>query len=120
MAYGDLKRKISEQSEPKDESSLRCSAHGCTLRWSVDGGESSKLCSYHAWEPASKWPKITDDLKQFGAWRLGETREVDITSHNGHPKAWAMRLKERHMAGEKLSKFQEECYKSALKENLVG
>ena len=102
-----------------EEQSLQCSAHGCPMRWSVDGGNVTKLCSYHAWEPASKWPKITEDLRQYGAWELQKKREVDTSVYKYDPKGWAKRLKDRHEAGEKLSKFQIECYQAALKLDMV-
>lgn len=113
MAYADVKEKVYGKKEAKDEPTLACSAHGCPLNWSVDAG--GRLCSYHAWEPAQAWPRITDDLKTYGAWSLSKKKEVDYKSYPGHPKAWAMRLKDRHDAGEKLSKFQIESYKTALK-----
>lgn len=47
---------------------LMCSAHGCPMRWSVK--IESPLCSYHALEPAHKWPQVSDELCRSGPWLL--------------------------------------------------
>lgn len=51
------------------ERSLMCRAHGCPLRWTVQTGEIT-ACSYHAWEDPKHWPRITDELKRYGTWKL--------------------------------------------------
>jgi len=38
--------------------SLRCIAHGCPNRWSVDFGQ-GKLCSAHAYASPPEWPWIS-------------------------------------------------------------
>jgi len=109
-------------SQKKDQSqgpNLKCTAHGCPLRWSVESADMNQLCSYHAWEPASKWPRITEELHRIGTWELQRKRKVDTTIYKGHPKAWAMRLKDRHEAGEQLSRFHVECYRVALKMDIA-
>jgi hypothetical protein len=116
MAYGDVKQKIAQQKDEFDNQALMCSAHGCHQRWMV-GPE--KLCSYHAWEDPKKWPRITDELNRLGPWQLQRFREVDTTVHKGHPKAWAMRLQERHQSCERLSRIQIEFYQVALRLNVA-
>ncbi len=113
MAYSDVKNKVYGKQEKKNEESLDCSAHGCPLKWSVSNG--SHLCSYHAWAEPKEWPAITEALQRSGPWKLGKTYEVDTTSHKGHMKAWALRLKERHERGDELSPLQISMYQSALK-----
>ena len=116
MAYGDVKKKISEEKQSFDEISLMCKAHGCTLRWSVGP---ANLCSYHAWEDTNKWPSITESLNRDGPWELSRQPEIDTKSYPGHPKAWAMRLKDRHEAGDRLSRIQISMYRDALRLDAV-
>lgn len=109
--------KQKQQADSDPTYGLMCSAHGCPMRWSVDPG---RLCSYHAWSDSKHWPLITSRLQNEGAWALSRPREVDTRSHVGHPKAWALRLQERHQAGEKLSRIQIEMYREALRVGIVS
>jgi hypothetical protein len=74
MSYKNTARAV--QVDEQQEQSLRCSAHGCPLKWSVK--IESGLCSYHAWEDPVKWHAITDELRRTGTWHRAsaESREV--------------------------------------------
>ena len=113
MGYGDVKREIKQKMG--DEPNLICSAHGCNQKWSVNTETVHRLCSYHAWEPASKWPGITESLSRDGPWQLEQKRTVDTTLFPGDPKAWAKRLQERDQSGEHLSHTQRAMYQEALR-----
>lgn len=113
MSLTALKNRRIEQPE-SGEKTLMCGAHGCPNRWSVEAGN-GQLCSYHAWVDPMKWPSITEALRRDGNWSLDQKREVDTSIHKGHPKAWALRLKERHERGEKLTRIQISMYRDALR-----
>ena len=53
--------------DANDGPSLRCSAHGCPMKWAVK--IESPLCSYHAWEDPVQWHSITESLRRNGAWQ---------------------------------------------------
>jgi hypothetical protein len=60
-------------------------------------------------EPAADPERMADELAKFASIR---------TASNGSGydhKAWARRLKARHKAGDKLSAFQVQCYREALR-----
>lgn len=100
-----------QKAAPDDGFTLRCSAHGCPQRWSVDPG---RLCSYHAWEDPKNWPRITADLRSIGPWELNPKKPVNTTSYPGDNKAWAKRLRDREQAGEHLSKLQRTMFQAVL------
>lgn len=62
---------------------LFCRAHGCPMRWSVSV---NMACSYHAWEDVSEWPRITEDLRRVGPWKL-------ITSNGDSPTVRDMKTR---------------------------
>lgn len=96
-------RTMAKQKESAfDETALlRCAAHGCPQRWSVDP---SRLCSYHACEPSHRWPEITSALNNTGPWQLGRKYEPHAYPENaGDSKAWARRILARNDTGEKVN-----------------
>lgn len=111
MGYGQLKKRTEEVKED-DYSALMCCAHGCPMRWSVSNGQ--QMCSYHAWSPSHEWPRITQDLRSMGPWKLDKPREPVQYDKNLDPKAWAKRLKNLDDAGVHLTHAVKEMYKRAL------
>lgn len=118
------------QSEPN----LMCGAHECPNRWSVEADGHWHLCQHHAWEPAHKWPEITQQLLDDVVYRstlqkpyvapvsepekrgiLKNLRQVLMERALSDPKAWAKKLQAKHEAGKRLSAYQIECYRAALK-----
>jgi len=114
-----------------------CSAHGCPNRWSVEGGGSGhgRLCSAHAWADPHRWPEITQqqqwdeveraqrravpeqprhvDHARVGAWL--DRRVTNLRDNaESNPKAWAIRLRDRELAGEKLHRVEAEAWRVAL------
>jgi hypothetical protein len=113
---------------------LLCKAHECPNRWSVS---SSMLCSAHAWADPKKWSMITTGELQAFARRsapppppkpvepmtmeqkmeaVSRLRSLSVTSND--PKLWARKLKEREMAGERLSNVQQKAWREVLRESL--
>jgi hypothetical protein len=60
-------------------------------------------------EPAANPDRMAAELAKFASIRANANR-----SSYDH-KAWARRLKARHEAGDKLSAFQVQCYREALR-----
>lgn len=116
MSLSIARNRRIEEPQQTEGKSLMCVAHGCPMKWSVEISD-LRACSYHAWVDPKKWPSITERLQHGGAWVLGHLREIDTGSYKGHPKAWAMRLKDRHDAGEGLTDVQVKMYREALRMN---
>lgn len=111
---------------------LRCAAHGCPRRWSVHG-ERGKACSVHYWAKPEDWPFLTAQLQRADVDRamqmaLAEpaaplTREQrravlagmsQVGREPADPKAWALRMRERHQRGERLTQAEVAAYQRAL------
>lgn len=115
---------------------LMCQAHGCPNRWTVD--LHGQLCSAHGWADPHDWPEITQreiwneterirlredappasvrhvDHARLGVWL---TRLADRMKRcAAEPRAWAVRLRDREAAGEKLSLVQRNAWRSELPE----
>lgn len=118
------------QSEPD----LMCGAHECPNRWSVEADGHWHLCQHHAWEPAHRWPEITqqllDDVVSRSTYQkpyvepvseaqkrqtLKDLRAVLLDRPLVDHKAWAKRLQKAHEGGRRLSEYQISCYRTALK-----
>lgn len=103
---------------------LMCAANGCPHRWSVDAG-AGRLCSFHAWAPAHRWPQITQERLDAMAERahvaaqpkppvpafsreektqiLRKLAEFVREPKTGGRRKWAHRIVERAEAGEHIS-----------------
>jgi hypothetical protein len=112
---------------------LRCSAHGCPRLWSVSG-DRGKACSAHYWAEPADWPRITADLQRQEterAFAVSQAKPAAATMNReqrrallqrlsevgrtqADPKAWAKRLRDRHKAGETLTRAQIDAYRRAL------
>lgn len=121
-----------------DGRELFCAANECPNKWSIDAGN-GRLCGAHAFAEKSEWPRITDG--ELRRWHehlverkyrteappappvtLDQKRAIlnnmraALSEDKRDHRAWARKLKERDLAGEKLSAFQRSCYKEALRE----
>lgn len=95
-----------------EQNDLKCSAHGCPLKWSIEPG---RLCSYHFSEiEPTKWPAITDELQRIGPWQLTKSPTPKLNNYIGDPKGWAKRLRDMDDSGEKLGTIHRQMYKEAL------
>lgn len=121
-----------KQDEPDDDKHLMCQAPECPARYSVQR-ESGHYCSRHAWSHRHDWDRITSENYQAVLERKKpkppptyttsyETRSKIIASlketmacEKQENKNWAYKLRERHDAGELLSKIQIDAYKVALR-----
>jgi hypothetical protein len=111
---------------------LRCTAHGCPRLWSVQG-ERGKACSAHYWAEPADWPAVTADLQRQEVERAfavsqakpsaSMTREqrrallqrlAEVGREQADPKAWARRLRDRHKAGDPLTRGEIDAYRRAL------
>ena len=117
MSLSAIRKKTSEASGQEERNHLRCTAYGCPLSWSVESGD-GRLCSYHAWEPSTRWPSITESLKRDGAWDLQRKREVRWRDYGVHPHAWAFRIRDRVQAGEHVAPIAVKMAEEVLKERL--
>jgi hypothetical protein len=114
------------------EQHLMCPAHGCPRLWSVTG-ERGKGCSAHYWAERADWPHITADLQRQETERAmavsqakpsaSMTREqrrallqrlAEVGREQADPKAWAKRLRDRHKAGDSLTRGEIDAYRRAL------
>lgn len=119
--------------EVNSDRKLMCSAAGCPNRWTVDAGN-GRACSAHAWADAKQWPAITreqqareSDRAMYGATTQKPVRYVSkaealeklatlrLGSEPMNPIGWALKLKERDEAGERLTITQREMYQRTLK-----
>lgn len=121
-----------------DARELFCAAHDCPNKWSVDAGN-GRLCGAHAFADKGEWPRITDgELRRWHDTQMAKKEEREappappvtleqkrailnqlraaLNEDKRDHRVWARRLKERDLAGEKLSAFQRACYKEALRE----
>lgn len=120
-------------------SALQCAATGCPNVWTVDDG-GARLCSAHHGAPARQWPQITseqlDEVAERARWaaepkpepvQLTRAEKVDVLARlrgtltdnaTRNWRAWAVRLKERHRRGERLTRTQIEAYQAALSERV--
>jgi hypothetical protein len=123
--------RIADDVIEKDRS-LMCTAHGCPRIWSVQG-ERGKACSAHYWAERADWPHITAELQRQETERALHyappvpsepmTREQrrdllqrlsQVGREHADPKDWARRLRDRHKAGESVTRGEIEAYKRAL------
>ena len=103
------------QAVEKPDTALSCSAHGCPLPWSVEGGK-GRLCSFHAWSEPDEWFRITVDLQNTGPWLLDRREAIELKDEfRCDPRGWAKRLIKRHEAGEKLNQTALQMAKDALR-----
>lgn len=111
---------------------LDCHAPNCPLRWSVEVN-GHRYCSGHAWAHRSLWDAITQENHQHllrdkpaetpPSYKLTKAEQQAYLSKakikpNAPNKDWATRLQRLHQAGRRLSKFQINAYKTALKLHL--
>lgn len=119
---------------------LKCAAHGCPNRWSVDG-PMGRCCSAHAWSERHLWPRITQEQQDSASRRAFDAshRQWDDNDHQNRqvrpatPEErqhfsrlfalmgsrtggvhWAKRLLVREERGERLTLTQREMWRSAL------
>ncbi|HXD04436.1 MAG TPA: hypothetical protein VN680_00175 [Burkholderiaceae bacterium] len=111
----------------------RCPAHGCPMQWSVSG-ERGRACSAHYFAEREDWPRVTEQLLRDEGDRamlrgqrsipaaLSMTREQRLAVlaklrdgiGSTDKRAWARQLRERHLAGERLTHAQVAAYEAAL------
>ncbi|WKB53001.1 hypothetical protein [Eleftheria terrae] len=120
--------------EVADDRTLMCAAHGCPNRWSVDAGN-GRLCSAHAWADTRDWQAITHAQRNAQTDRamaaqrpaparpmvskreaIQRLRSLDFGRSKG--KSWAERLRDRELAGERLTDAQKRMWRSALRADL--
>lgn len=133
MNYAQNRRDLAIADEVNNDKKLICVASGCPNRWTVDAGN-GRLCSAHAWADPKQWPSITReqqsreaDRAMYGTTTQKPARIVSKTeameklatlrlgSEPMNPIGWALRLKERDEAGERLTITQREMYQRTLK-----
>lgn len=99
---------------------LMCSAHGCPNLWSTSDGH---LCRWHAEADPDRWPELTQQLQwdeterackrgepkvftaplAFAEKRAILSKLAAVFDQRGKdPKAWAKRLRNRHLGGDKV------------------
>lgn len=125
---------------PASPQDRRCAAFGCpelgTITHSTSGasGACTWLCRHHFAAESDEWAEITRRLRVADAETLGQPRAVPVNPYAGWsvvacqaeikrikgsakpgPKAWAWRLREREIAGERLNHAQKDAWRSALR-----
>lgn len=103
--------------------SLMCIAHGCPNRWSVDGGK-GRLCSKHAWVPASTWGEVTRNMASESAFGSQTRQIIDdqkfaiirkaYEKARDPNRAWAEALRAREQSGERLTSYQKSAWREGL------
>jgi hypothetical protein len=117
---------------------LMCPAVGCPRRWSLVG-QRGKACGSHYWADRRDWPRITQELQRLEVdlamaeagkpspplitpaerRNLGATLR-QLVQPRDPSKAWAHRLHERHLAGERMTQAQVDAYRNALQLDRAG
>ena len=113
---------------------LMCIAGGCPNLWSVDAGN-GRLCSAHAWADHHHWPQITQEQLDAQADRALRNAAPDappprpdarrlraeivrlvqaMRASAQNPRGWALRLRDRHQRGARLTSAQVEAYQGVL------
>lgn len=90
----------------EEAKSLQCSEPGCQNLWTVDLGRGR--CSIHQWEQKQQTRSFSDAERMV---ILRRVKEIGTTTG----KSWALALKARDEAGDRLSSLQRRYYKEALK-----
>jgi hypothetical protein len=124
--------KLSKADEFDSDRELMCRANECPNRWAVNCN--GNLCSAHAWADPKDWASITDqELRKFANQQsprpalptktltMREKQETikQIAALLKSPtdlKAWAIRLRDKEAAGERLSSIQSKMWRGALRE----
>lgn len=92
----------------EESQSLKCSVPGCNNPWTVDLGRGR--CSLHQWEQQEQQQgRPFSDAEKLAVLR----RIKQIGAVSG--KSWALALKARDEAGDRLTSLQRKFYKEALK-----
>ena len=131
--YQPLADRLNDEAE--QDRKLMCQAHDCPNRWSV---APQHLCSAHAWTDPREWPQVTEEQYRLFAERQNrpkpEPRQPRIVTreeikrardalrafaagNQPDPKRWAKRLKERELAGGRLTELQRKMWREALREH---
>lgn len=113
---------------------LMCSALNCPNPWTVDAG-GGRLCSAHARVAPHLWPQVTQEqidaqtqMALQGAEPKPAPKPVDYAAvregmrqylaksrrQDAHNREWALVLRERERAGERLTQAQRAMWRAAL------
>lgn len=139
MSESDHARSRRDQRAANDappDHGLMCQAHGCPNVWTVDAGN-GRLCSAHAWVGRHLWPQVTQeqqDAQTERAYRAQFARPQPVRTINkaqakavlrelfaslgvnkGDGRKWARDLQAREDRGEKLTQFQRDAWRTALR-----
>jgi hypothetical protein len=140
-SYKDRARDEAIVDEVNVDRALRCPAAGCPNRWSVEG-DRGRGCSAHYWADPRDWPRITQEfleaetrralyaaasrpvpdavpatpprqaaiiaLRAFAAW-------IRSPAQRGDGRDWARALQCSDQSGERLTRFQVNAYRQALR-----
>jgi len=137
-------RKLAPNPQPADTPASpqdrRCAAFGCpelgTITHSTAGASAACtwFCRHHFGAAADEWAEITRRLRVADAETLGQPRVSEVNPYAGMsvaacqaeirriksspkpgPKAWAWKLRERELAGERLNHAQKDAWRQALR-----
>jgi hypothetical protein len=134
----DEKRDQRIADEFTEDKSLMCHATGCPCRWTADMGN-GKLCHWHDNADKHDWPRVTQEIIDEIS-RLALKKAVDNSqpapaadvarfkaemrklatawgANISDPKLWAKKLRDREMAGERLSFVQRQAWRDTLKQS---